>query len=99
MSKSKEKIIETDFDGNFLKCPHCNFITGKRSKAIMHIFNEHRNLRKRCPICGYKTKNMDDVMNHHSTYHKDITATYLFTNIRHTDYERKIETIIPEIIE
>ncbi len=73
MSKLKEKIIETDFDGNFLKCPHCNFITGKRSKAIIHFLNEHRKFDQRCPICGYYTKNMDDVMSHHSTYHMDIS--------------------------
>ncbi len=74
MSKSKEEIIKTDFDGNLIKCPHCNFITGKRSKAVMHILNEHRKLRKGCPICGYKTKNMEDVMNHHSTYHKNLSS-------------------------
>lgn len=54
-----------------MKYLHCNFITEKRYQAFIHIINEHRPLKTpRCPICGYKTNNMEDALNHHSSNHK-----------------------------
>jgi len=72
MSKIKEKIEKTDLHSNLIKCRHCNFITERRSRALIHIIHEHRPLRTpKCPFCGFIPENMGDAMNHLNTTHKN----------------------------
>ena len=61
----------TNLNGNLIKCPHCNFITGWRKRALMHILNEHIGLEKpKCPFCGYLPENIEDAINHFNNNHK-----------------------------
>lgn len=62
-----------------MKCPHCNFITGKRQSAIIHILNGYHELIKpKCPFCEFIPENMEEAMTHFQYKHKTKTTKDYF---------------------
>lgn len=70
----KEEVVHKtrrDEMKKFRECPYCGWLATANRTLIDHMHDEHGRSIFQCSYCFYRTCEMDNMVLHHETYHKE----------------------------